>query len=482
MTSADFQLVVDYSNSKGYNTSEYATNTDSYFGASSKYTNFDFREGKWNSGTAFATWEDAVNTAITTIVLPADFASATTSDTINVYFKYYDGTSTKTDYFKFLCTKSAPSPEFAAYKSTNGNYKAEILTFSLAEQVTSATIDNATHSIAIIVAAGTNVTASKPTITVSEGATIDPASGAATNFSSPVLYTVTAEDTTISQIWTVTVTVMADIVTPIHDIQYVADPATSDASIYAKQTVTVQGIVTGFATFTGYNKYYIQEDGNPWTGIYVYDKVSGLIFSMGDKVKITGTVSEYYNVTEIETTKAEIISSRNALPTPIVTEELNESLEGSLVTVEGVSVAKDADATDYASALYLIATKGDKKFKINSELFNAFTPEAGTTYNVTGVVAFLRSYFRICPRSASDFTALVSSKELKTSNFAIYPNPAETLLYLTNVTTDNVVARNISGQVVAEYRVNNNQIDVSSLKKGVYFIESGRNVARFIKK
>jgi len=161
---------------------------------------------------------------------------------------------------------------------------------------------------------------------------------------------------------------------------------------------------------------------------------------------------------------------------------LNESLEGSLVTVEGVSVAADTDATDYASALYLIATKGDKKFKINSELFNAFTPEAGITYNVTGVVAFLRGYFRICPRSASDFKALASSKELKTSNFAIYPNPAETLLYLTNVTTNNVVVRNISGQVVAEYRVNNNQIDVSSLRKGVYFIESGRNVARFIKK
>jgi hypothetical protein len=482
MTTADFQLVVDYSTAKGFNTSEFSTNTDSYFGASSYYTNFDFREGKWNSSATFTTWEDAVQTAVSEVVLPANFTAATTSDTINVYFKYYDGTSTKTDYFRFLCTKAAPSPEFAAYKSTSGSYKAEIMTFALAEQVTSATIDNSTRSIAIIVAAGTNVTALKPTITISDGATIDPASGAATNFTSPVSFNVTSEDASNIQVWTVTVTVMADVVTSIHDIQYVADPATSDASIYVKQTVTIQGVVTGFATFTGYNKYYIQEDGNPWTGIYVYDKVSGMIFSLGDKVKITGTVSEYYNVTEIETTKAEIISSRNTQPTPIVAPELNESLEGCLVTIEGVTLAVDDDATDYASALYLIATKGDKTFKINSELFNAFTPETGVSYNVTGVVAYLRSYFRVCPRSASDFTALVSNKEIAKATFNIYPNPAESSIYLTVSGSGNVKVRNIAGQIVAQYQVSNNKIDVSSLKKGVYFIESGSNVARFIKK
>lgn len=51
---------------------------------------------------------------------------------------------------------------------------------------------------------GTNVASLTPSITVSTGATISPASGATRNFSSPVTYTVSNGG--VSQTWTVTVT------------------------------------------------------------------------------------------------------------------------------------------------------------------------------------------------------------------------------------------------------------------------------------
>ncbi len=52
---------------------------------------------------------------------------------------------------------------------------------------------------------GTEVTALVPTITISDAATVDPASGTAQNFSSSVIYTVTAEDAATTQEYTVTV-------------------------------------------------------------------------------------------------------------------------------------------------------------------------------------------------------------------------------------------------------------------------------------
>jgi hypothetical protein len=68
------------------------------------------------------------------------------------------------------------------------------------------TIDSGTHAVAVTVPYGTDVSALTPTITISSGASISPASGVQQDFTSPVTYTVTAADSS-TQAWTVTVTV-----------------------------------------------------------------------------------------------------------------------------------------------------------------------------------------------------------------------------------------------------------------------------------
>jgi hypothetical protein len=57
-------------------------------------------------------------------------------------------------------------------------------------------------TITLIVPEDADLTALTPTITVSEGATISPASGVEQDFSSAVTYTVTAEDTTTTKTYT----------------------------------------------------------------------------------------------------------------------------------------------------------------------------------------------------------------------------------------------------------------------------------------
>jgi hypothetical protein len=86
----------------------------------------------------------------------------------------------------------------------------DILSFSLTEQTGPSTINATDHTVAIEVTQGTNVTALAPVISVSDRATIDPASGTARDFTSAVTYTVTAEDGS-TQDWTVTVSVAVGI-------------------------------------------------------------------------------------------------------------------------------------------------------------------------------------------------------------------------------------------------------------------------------
>lgn len=78
----------------------------------------------------------------------------------------------------------------------------DITAFSIVSPVVDATIS--VTNIIIMLPFGTDVTALTPVITVSDYATVSPASGVVQNFTSPVTYTVTAEDGT-TKIYTATV-------------------------------------------------------------------------------------------------------------------------------------------------------------------------------------------------------------------------------------------------------------------------------------
>ncbi len=82
----------------------------------------------------------------------------------------------------------------------------EITAFSFAEQISAATIDSATGTVSIQVAYDADITNLTPTIEISAGANIDPENQVPQDFSSPVVYTVTAQDDSQKQ-WTVTVTI-----------------------------------------------------------------------------------------------------------------------------------------------------------------------------------------------------------------------------------------------------------------------------------
>lgn len=116
MTSADYQIIVDWvkinigaDKVDSYGTQEW------YTGAGSYYSNFDLRAGKWDN-TVFATWEEAVESAIGTVLLPAKYPSAVAQVSgIDVMYvvSFVTYTGSYGNYtWKFQCTKSGPDPEF----------------------------------------------------------------------------------------------------------------------------------------------------------------------------------------------------------------------------------------------------------------------------------------------------------------------------------------------------------------------------------
>jgi hypothetical protein len=110
-----------------------------------------------------------------------------------------------TDYYGNIRSTVSPTLgaiEYAGAASTATN----ILTFSILNQ-NSSIVNNTSHTVTIYMPFGTNKTSLIPTISTSAGATISPVSGTAINFTSPVNYTVTAEDGITLQIYTVTVNI-----------------------------------------------------------------------------------------------------------------------------------------------------------------------------------------------------------------------------------------------------------------------------------
>jgi len=116
MTSDDYQIIVDYvkDNVSADYLDSYGT-ADFYYGAGAHYSNFDLRDGKYDSAT-FATWDEAVKEGLKTAFLPNKFPEAVAQvEGVDVHyivtFATYDGSNGLYS-MDFVCTKSAPNPTF----------------------------------------------------------------------------------------------------------------------------------------------------------------------------------------------------------------------------------------------------------------------------------------------------------------------------------------------------------------------------------
>ncbi len=142
----------------------------------------------------------------------------------------------------------------------------------------------------------------------------------------------------------------------IHELQ-----GTGSSSPYDGQVVRVEGIVTAIVP----NGCFIQlpdteVDTDPLTseGVFVYTGGMPSV-SPGDRVRVTGDVSEYFDLTEIGgSVDIEVLSSGHDLPVPVLLDETFpspdqewpctdlERVEGMLVSMENGTVCSAVDSFD----------------------------------------------------------------------------------------------------------------------------------------
>jgi hypothetical protein len=181
----------------------------------------------------------------------------------------------------------------------------------------------------------------------------------------------------------------------IYEIQYTTDPSGDSPDV--GNTVITSGILT--ASFS--NEFVFQDGSGVWNGMWVNSDATVLV---GDEISLGGTVSEsnektiLTNVTILQQTPGQPLPSAST----ILTADVNsEQYEGVLIFVhdaECTNVNPDA-RPDYGE--WEITSPGSDLCRVD-DLGYAFEPTLGSIYDVTGVVNYSYSNFKIEPRDSSD--------------------------------------------------------------------------------
>ncbi|MCC6871776.1 MAG: hypothetical protein IT351_05285 [Candidatus Fermentibacter sp.] len=180
-------------------------------------------------------------------------------------------------------------------------------------------------------------------------------------------------------------------------------------SPYVGQIVSVTGIVTvaGGEYYSSSQGYSVIEDagGGPWSGLVLFDS-DVLSFARGDSVVVTGTVQEYYGMTELSyITDARIISSGHPLPAPqdlttgaLMTSADPEEWEGVLVRVQNVTVSNDSLGYGQWSV-----TDGSGDCIVDDLGDYTYEPYTGDSIqSIIGVCFYSFSEFKMEPRDDAD--------------------------------------------------------------------------------
>ena len=175
------------------------------------------------------------------------------------------------------------------------------------------------------------------------------------------------------------------------------------------ETVTVTGIITSGASLGSVR--YVQDAS---AGIALYPGIDWTAWDLepnpGDEVNVTGVITEYNGLLEIgpNLTNVDVLSSGNPIPDALVVtpNQLNESLEGQLVVIEGATFDAGGQTIE-ASATYTFTSSGEEGI-----IYVRFSnPLVGTTLNecennLMGIVSQFSfdgyGGYQLLPRGAAD--------------------------------------------------------------------------------
>jgi len=261
----------------------------------------------------------------------------------------------------------------------------------------------------------------------------------------------------------------------IYDIQYT--PNSNGSSSYDGSQVYTGGIVTALRSDS---TFYLSSGSGPWSGIYVFSDFFNL--NVGDSVTLNAEVVEYFELTELKNiTNLQVISlgnstNANSCNTAAVS---TEEFEGCLVKVSDAI----CNNTNAGFGEWVI-NDGSGDINVDDLLYDYPNPTMNSVYDVTGIVDFSFSEFKLLPRSSSDVSQSVSIDESSITNFDFYPNPLNSDNL--NVEVDknsSIIIYDYSGQIIRFFYLKPgiNNLNLSNISNGLYLIKYGSETYMFSK-
>ena len=185
---------------------------------------------------------------------------------------------------------------------------------------------------------------------------------------------------------------------------YVAGEGPQAQTVAAVQSGNIQGPASFegvVVTAVGDEGFWIQDaGGGEWSGMYVYTVQSddAITVQVGDVVDVTGSITEYYDCTQVSVqnaTDVEVTSSATPTATTLsATPSDWETYEGVLVTLSNVEIGADADYGQFATNYGDLLT--------DDELFSYSFSTGDNIASMTGVIHYTYGEYKILPRDGSD--------------------------------------------------------------------------------
>jgi len=277
----------------------------------------------------------------------------------------------------------------------------------------------------------------------------------------------TNEKTAIRANYLLPKTILKEQLTSILDVQ-----GTGSSTPLANQQVTISGRVT--ANFD--NSYYIQTGNGKHSGINVYNSL--FTGKTGDSLVITGTPTEYSELTEMGNVSYvyNFKSNKTTQPVIITALQINEDYEGMLVQLNNVTFDKPGSLIPAQNTSFMATDNtGSVVIYINgySRLVGHNFPSKAT--NLVGIVSQYQNTYQILPRDMNDFkefTPVISLLQTQKEQVTVFPNPATNVLNIkSEKSIISVKITNMLGQVVSLNQQSTREIPIHNLDFGIYVVE-----------
>ncbi len=256
-------------------------------------------------------------------------------------------------------------------------------------------------------------------------------------------------------------------ITKIYDIQ----GQTADSPYKGQAGIKTTGVVTLAMS----DRYFLQDGKGSWNGLYVYAPSNSV--KVGDSIVVTGSITEYFNLTEMLTiTQSDIISPCNTLPEPVLlagtSSVSSEEYESVLVKVQNAPCIN----IDSPSGSYEWLLNDGSGTCVIDNLKYQYSPVLNAKYTVTGAVYYTFGNYKVEPRDANDIVQVTSTEVVPASSTAqltVSLNTDHSILFLLNQPNDvsDISIIDMNARTVMKDVNRQKSINISNLSRGVYILK-----------